>query len=567
MIAPRTILGGDVNQIKFILVLFNLIFSLSVLATESDLSVYFGKDGTEKVDCEYVDGDYYKCANGKRQVFVKYADLFEHSPVSGFEIDASGKLRFFEFEKFKVEGKLKTVKSVRKPKRPFLNYVHGEKELVDNDVQSRLGSLDWVMDEVSDSDDNLLLGMEKVFDSASDERQEIISKLRKSPAKFDVRGTEYSCSSPATTKGECLVSACENLKDKNKDKTYLIRLFQDDSTGEFFRFSIGKNGKLEGAGYASSIDFKSIGQPYVETLGGLYTSEMGGDEDNQSIVTEKMRIPRSYQGQKAKFKEISDDKNLMTLEAAFKFCPKSIREKFSKAKDKTMAALATEKMVQIIERTNDELRSDLVNSEHLPAGLCRRGKYYYEQEAEDEIKSFTPKGPRKTISMKQAMRLFKQQKRRSDIAWNHIEDGCYARAHLMTRAFDKQKISTDKIWVRGDLEKRLPNGEVVKWDFHVAPIVYVRHKGKAVKMVIDPSISKKPVTVDKWLKEFDRNTINGQKAVQTTYPMPENPRSYGRSVIAYSNMTPMSPNPDMESTEQDRDEEARDVMDQFLDFE
>jgi len=567
LIAPRIILGGDVNQTKFILVFFNLIFSSFVIGYETKISIFLGKEGKDKVNCSYAGSDYYECKKGKREIFVKYLDLFEHSPLSGFEIGQNGELKFIEFEKFVVDGELKTNKSVRQTNRPHLSYTHGEKLLEDRDVQSRLTNLQFLISEISDDSGNVSERMKDIFKSADLESKSTITKLKKSPVKFDVRGKSYKCKSPKSDKGECLVSACEN---ENQEKAFFIRLFHDGSTGEFFRFSVDSKGELNGAGYVSSIDFENLDKPYFEPLSGAYYaadfSAYEDPEENNTIITSKMKLPNAYIKEKEKFEEITDDKNIFTFEAAIEFCPKPLRDQYLKAKDKAMGVLAAEKMVQLIERTNEELRSDLVNESFLPKGLCHKGGFYFEEEAREEVEKLVPQGPKKTISMDEAVSLFNEQKDRSDIAWNHLEDGCYARAHLMTRAFDKLKISTDKIWVRGDLEKRLPNGEVVKWDFHVAPIVYVKHKGKTVKMVIDPSISNKPVTVDQWLKEFDRNTINGRKAVQTTYPMPENARAYGRTVIAFSDKFPMSPTPDMEASEEDLDQEARDVMDQFLNF-
>ena len=68
------------------------------------------------------------------------------------------------------------------------------------------------------------------------------------------------------------------------------------------------------------------------------------------------------------------------------------------------------------------------------------------KEAENEIEQFTPSGEVTPITIDKARLLFEEQKKRTDIAWNYQDDGCYARAGTMTRAFDKEGITSDKIW-------------------------------------------------------------------------------------------------------------------------
>ena len=88
---------------------------------------------------------------------------------------------------------------------------------------------------------------------------------------------------------------------------------------------------------------------------------------------------------------------------------------------------------------------------------------------------------------------------------------------------------------RGDFLFKLEMCEI-NWNYHVA-IVYVRgDSGKISKMVIDPSVSDKPLNVEQWLARFDKNTRQRKPAQLTTYPMPNDSISYSRTVFSFSNM-------------------------------
>jgi hypothetical protein len=107
-----------------------------------------------------------------------------------------------------------------------------------------------------------------------------------------------------------------------------------------------------------------------------------------------------------------------------------------------------------------------------------------------------------------------------DIAWNYKQDGCYARAHLMARRFEAEGIRVDKAWIKGHLNILDPQNPI-SWNFHVAPLVYVQMpNGKMEKMVIDPSLFDKPITLDEWDKKMVKGT-HGESA-RTAFPFPVN---------------------------------------------
>ena len=135
----------------------------------------------------------------------------------------------------------------------------------------------------------------------------------------------------------------------------------------------------------------------------------------------------------------------------------------------------------------------------------------------------------------------------------------------MTRAFDKEGITSDKIWARGDFSIQARDGHEINWGYHVAPIVYVKDSnGEISKMVIDPSVADEPLKVDQWLERFDRNTRKRQSAQLTTFPMPDDATSYARTVISFSNMTPINPALEGDISEEEREDAARDTMDRYL---
>ena len=105
------------------------------------------------------------------------------------------------------------------------------------------------------------------------------------------------------------------------------------------------------------------------------------------------------------------------------------------------------------------------------------------------------------ISMEKAQMLFDYIDDQDQIPFFYPEEGCYARAMEMVRILDQMGVNSAKIFVEGDLvvkTYRTPF-RFVLWDYHVAPVIAVRDRGEVKLMTLDPSIMKKPVTVDEWV--------------------------------------------------------------------
>lgn len=163
-----------------------------------------------------------------------------------------------------------------------------------------------------------------------------------------------------------------------------------------------------------------------------------------------------------------------------------------------------------------------------------------------------------TITMDRASELFKKAQKMDDIAWKYKPDGCYARAHLMARRFEEEGVRVDKVWIKGDLY--VPETEpLIQWNFHVAPIVYVKNaKGETQKMVIDPSLFDKPVTVEEWDNKMSKNTARG--SVVTAFPFPENAAQMERSALSFSSSDPYLPRDSIYLSEQEKMDMANETM-------
>jgi hypothetical protein len=111
------------------------------------------------------------------------------------------------------------------------------------------------------------------------------------------------------------------------------------------------------------------------------------------------------------------------------------------------------------------------------------------------------------VTPERAKQLFDLVAKRDDIAWKFPWDGCYARAQIMARAFQKLKVPVEKVWTFSPNPRKpglwvlTPNvpGGVVRWPYHVAvTIEVVGTDGEVQDMVIDPSMETGPVTPAKW---------------------------------------------------------------------
>lgn len=93
----------------------------------------------------------------------------------------------------------------------------------------------------------------------------------------------------------------------------------------------------------------------------------------------------------------------------------------------------------------------------------------------------------------------------SRIPFEYINDGCYARAHLMCESLRQKGINHSKVFVFGSLGAK-NDVQQAKWWYHVAPLVFVQdpESGAVDARVLDPAVSREPMTVADWVQSVNR---------------------------------------------------------------
>lgn len=234
------------------------------------------------------------------------------------------------------------------------------------------------------------------------------------------------------------------------------------------------------------------------------------------------------------------------------------------AKKKVLKKLGDLELAEFIQVVgNGNLTGMFVDPAKAPElGCLYQGVYLNEAAAKnlDRIKKniHPDRNVEQTITMDKASELFKKAQAMDDISWKYKPDGCYARAHLMARRFEAEGVRVDKVWIKGDLY--VPGTTpLIQWNFHVAPILYVKDdKGKITKMVIDPSLFDKPVTVEEWDAKMSKNTARG--SVITAFPFPENAAMMERSALAFSSSDPYLPHDSIFMSEDEKMRESNNTM-------
>lgn len=105
------------------------------------------------------------------------------------------------------------------------------------------------------------------------------------------------------------------------------------------------------------------------------------------------------------------------------------------------------------------------------------------------------------ISEKEAQSLLNEYIRNKDLGLDYPIDGNFEKAYMMAKIAEKKNIIVGKVFAEGNLVVHTEIGEFEKalWDKHTAPLVYVKKdNGDLELMVLDPTLSKKPVSVADW---------------------------------------------------------------------
>lgn len=116
--------------------------------------------------------------------------------------------------------------------------------------------------------------------------------------------------------------------------------------------------------------------------------------------------------------------------------------------------------------------------------------------------------------------LFRKFVEAKHIPFKYPVDGCYARATEMALIAEKEKIEMGKVYAEGWLQAKTESEDYprVQWGWHVAPVVYVkRGENKTKLMVFDPSLFKRPVTVEEWKRKMMERSDDFEPDVERLY--------------------------------------------------
>lgn len=136
----------------------------------------------------------------------------------------------------------------------------------------------------------------------------------------------------------------------------------------------------------------------------------------------------------------------------------------------------------------------------------------------DESATLTAK---RFATFEDANRLFQAMADQPDIAFGFVQDGCYARAHLMIERMRRLGFEPVRVWTFANGEdlhvktNRHPKG-FVQWWYHVAPALPVLSQGKIIYLVIDPSLFNRTVHLDDWVFAQRKSVSSPPPLVQVT---------------------------------------------------
>ncbi len=119
------------------------------------------------------------------------------------------------------------------------------------------------------------------------------------------------------------------------------------------------------------------------------------------------------------------------------------------------------------------------------------------------------------VSSSTAQKLFSKLAPRKDIPYLAPDDGCYVRAHQVSKALEDLGIISGKIFIEGDLRAASPTnpGKTISWDsgFHVVSFVFTKNsKRKLVPLILDPTFFPAPVSLEHFIESVTGSTkLNG----------------------------------------------------------
>lgn len=405
--------------------------------------------------------------------------------------------------------------------------------------QRIISNLDYNFDEERDS--KFAQDFDEIVSIAKKRVEDLQKKVKKESLNLDVDGKLVECKKPANEM--CKFLTCEDSKTKEKYYPY----FDFDAMEDFIVLPDAGNSKESRNKKLTSLKFKS-GETII------------GDDTSNLMKKFKAMVPTKYLNNPKLFLAgIGGNDSLNALSPILHNCteiPQNLLANLQKEinKDQEQAD-----MVKFVDYVGNAIDAIMINRESLPANACLYNGSYYTKESFAKVKPYMPKAA-KSVSLKKATELFNKAKARKDIAWNYKMDGCYARAHLMARMFEKEGVVVEKAWARGNL--RIPNMGGLAWGYHVAPVLEVEQNGKIEKMIIDPSVASKPIKVEEWMAIMKATAADTKR---TDYPSALNASMYKKNSLSFSSSDVYWPNL-TEIQEEDKMKMARETMDEYLQY-
>lgn len=406
-------------------------------------------------------------------------------------------------------------------------------------------------DKVEKSDKEIFDFINGVKAEHESRRKHFSSAMNSSQMKVELEdGSSLNCQRDPTNHN-CSVLNCG--KDKKGNDVLLFKdRFADNPYFESYSFK-----KFELAQDFSRVKriFAANGEEII-----VKQETYPMDTDSKVYKTQSL-VPSEHRNNPELFFSAMDPMFTSSMLHEFNECSPNLKKVLEKALKKMHDDRINADMVQMIDYANGVLDSNFVNIETLPDFACVHNGVYYTPEGYQHAKKVQGQMSKKTITMKEAQDLHDRARARDDIAWEYTYDGCYARAHLMARMFEAEGVHVNKAWLRGELQ--IPGeADDKNWGYHVAPMVYVEDgKGGVKEMIIDPSISDKPIPPKDWaaLMEVDYGVTK-----QVAYPTPNNTAFFEDTSYAVTTSEPYWPVQDTRLTEEAKMSMARNRMEEYI---
>lgn len=332
------------------------------------------------------------------------------------------------------------------------------------------------------------------------------------------------------TKFECPYFSCKGL---DSEESVLAMVPKSGNTMNPSTVMVMKNGQAK----LHEGNFKIYDNSPL-LVASVNKTELYSEEEY--AVKPDLFVPKKYDNSKSSFIYLKDlsNNNFEDTDGLMDLCSGSdVKKLFAEQKkigEAVVNHLAEAELIEFLKLIDGKIQSYYIDrTKGLTLGCMYQGKIIDSSVMNQfprlqEISTYKTNG--KYLSPEEVQDLYKKAQAMKDIPFGYKQDGCYARAHVMSRRFEEMGISTQKVWIKGKL---FVPGTDIEWDYHVAPVVEVKEKdGKIQQYVIDPSLNSKAVTVDEWVASMGKKT-NGP-IMKTTYPIPANPVDFQRTTVGIS---------------------------------